>query len=231
MILVAAILANVVANLRFPELLDAIPVIGLAVWIVILITAPLRRPDWEVMPETAQGHDLPSRAGDLCFADAGRGAPGRFMADRTRPRVSLRGLRQHPAHRARPEARRLRLGISRLCGRLRRVDDLVRLIRRRGPVQHVSRRRSRSAFGCATAGASRSPTSSHSLLCSRFSAGSRTRPTENGRNRPRHPRPLPLPGRGDAERASAAHPRPLSGDRRYCAWPIRVMTFWPFCSS
>jgi hypothetical protein len=54
-ILIVAILANVIANLRFPALLDAIPVIGLAVWVVILATAPLRRPDWEIMPETFKG--------------------------------------------------------------------------------------------------------------------------------------------------------------------------------
>ena len=54
-ILVIAILANVTANLKFPALLDLIPVIGLAVWVVILATAPLRRPDWEVMPETFKG--------------------------------------------------------------------------------------------------------------------------------------------------------------------------------
>jgi Na+/H+ antiporter NhaD/arsenite permease-like protein len=54
-ILIVAILANVIANLRFPALLDMIPVIGLAVWVVILLTAPLRRPDWEVMPETFKG--------------------------------------------------------------------------------------------------------------------------------------------------------------------------------
>ncbi len=54
-ILVVAILANVIANLRFPELLDTLPVIGLAVWLVILVTALLRRPDWEVLPETFKG--------------------------------------------------------------------------------------------------------------------------------------------------------------------------------
>ena len=54
-ILIAAILSNVIANLRFPALLDMIPVIGLAVWVVILAAAPLRRPDWEVMPETFKG--------------------------------------------------------------------------------------------------------------------------------------------------------------------------------
>ncbi len=54
-ILIVAILANVIANVRFPALLDMLPVIGLAVWAVILLTAPLRRPDWEVMPETFMG--------------------------------------------------------------------------------------------------------------------------------------------------------------------------------
>jgi Na+/H+ antiporter NhaD/arsenite permease-like protein len=55
LILLAAILANVIANLKFPALLDAIPVIGLAVWVTILLTAPLRNPDWKVMPETFKG--------------------------------------------------------------------------------------------------------------------------------------------------------------------------------
>jgi Na+/H+ antiporter NhaD/arsenite permease-like protein len=54
-ILTAAILSNVIANLKFPELLDRMPVIGLAVWAVILVTAPLRRPDWTIMPQTFRG--------------------------------------------------------------------------------------------------------------------------------------------------------------------------------
>ena len=54
-ILVIAILANVIANLKFPAVLDTVPVIGLAVWIVILATAPLRQPDWKIMPETFKG--------------------------------------------------------------------------------------------------------------------------------------------------------------------------------
>ena len=54
-ILVAALAANIVANLRFPALLDIVPIIGLAVWVVILASAPLRRPDWEIMPETFKG--------------------------------------------------------------------------------------------------------------------------------------------------------------------------------
>jgi Na+/H+ antiporter NhaD/arsenite permease-like protein len=54
-ILIVAILANVIANLRFRELLDLIPVIGIAVWAALLATAPWRRPDWSVMPETFKG--------------------------------------------------------------------------------------------------------------------------------------------------------------------------------
>jgi Na+/H+ antiporter NhaD/arsenite permease-like protein len=54
-ILVIAIAANVTANLKFPALLDIVPVIGLAVWIVILAAAPLRQPDWKIMPETFKG--------------------------------------------------------------------------------------------------------------------------------------------------------------------------------
>jgi hypothetical protein len=55
LILVVAILANVLANVKYPALLDAIPVIGLSVWAVILLTAPVRRPDWQIMPETFKG--------------------------------------------------------------------------------------------------------------------------------------------------------------------------------
>ena len=54
-ILVAAIVANVVANLEFPAVLDVFPVIGAAVWAAILVTAPIRRPDWSLMPSTFRG--------------------------------------------------------------------------------------------------------------------------------------------------------------------------------
>jgi len=54
-ILVAALAANLTANLKFPALLDTIPVIGLAVWAIILLSAGLRAPDWSVMPETFKG--------------------------------------------------------------------------------------------------------------------------------------------------------------------------------
>ena len=54
-ILVVALAANITANLKFPALLDTVPVLGIAVWAVILLTAALRAPDWTVMPETFKG--------------------------------------------------------------------------------------------------------------------------------------------------------------------------------
>jgi len=54
-ILIAALAANITANLKFPALLDTIPVLGIAVWVVILLTAAWRSPDWSVMPETFKG--------------------------------------------------------------------------------------------------------------------------------------------------------------------------------
>jgi len=54
-ILVVALGANILSNLRFPYLLDILPVLGLGVWVVILLTAPLRKPDWKIMPETFKG--------------------------------------------------------------------------------------------------------------------------------------------------------------------------------
>lgn len=54
-ILIAALSANIGANLKFPALLDTVPVLGIAVWSVILLTAGWRAPDWKVMPETFKG--------------------------------------------------------------------------------------------------------------------------------------------------------------------------------
>jgi Na+/H+ antiporter NhaD/arsenite permease-like protein len=54
-ILIAALAANIIANVRFPALLHTVPVLGVAVWVVILLTAGLRAPDWKVMPETFKG--------------------------------------------------------------------------------------------------------------------------------------------------------------------------------
>src|SRR6478736_2237824 len=54
-ILIVALVVNVTMNVKYPAVLDAAPLLGISVWVVILATAPLRQPDWEVMPETLKG--------------------------------------------------------------------------------------------------------------------------------------------------------------------------------
>jgi Na+/H+ antiporter NhaD/arsenite permease-like protein len=53
--LLLAIGTNVTVNLKFPRLADHFPFIGVAVWVAILATAVVRRPDWEVLPKTLKG--------------------------------------------------------------------------------------------------------------------------------------------------------------------------------
>ena len=40
---------------HFPAVLDHFPVIGAAVWVAILLCAPLRRPEWGLLPEAFKG--------------------------------------------------------------------------------------------------------------------------------------------------------------------------------
>jgi Na+/H+ antiporter NhaD/arsenite permease-like protein len=54
-ILLAAITANVVGNLRFAEYTHHVPFIGLAIWVAILATAAWRRPDWAALPAALRG--------------------------------------------------------------------------------------------------------------------------------------------------------------------------------
>src|SRR6266480_4516632 len=54
-ILVIAIVANVVINVRFTELADSFPFIGAAVWVALLLCVPLRRPHWEEIPGAFKG--------------------------------------------------------------------------------------------------------------------------------------------------------------------------------
>jgi Na+/H+ antiporter NhaD/arsenite permease-like protein len=54
-ILIAAITTNVTVNLKFKELADYFPFIGVSVWVVILLTTPLRRPEWKLVPEAFKG--------------------------------------------------------------------------------------------------------------------------------------------------------------------------------
>jgi len=55
LILAFAIVTNVVVNLKFAAAADHFPFIGVSVWAAILLTVPVRRHDWEVLPETLKG--------------------------------------------------------------------------------------------------------------------------------------------------------------------------------
>jgi Na+/H+ antiporter NhaD/arsenite permease-like protein len=54
-ILVAAIVTNVAMNVKFPASAHLFPFIGASVVIAVLVSVPLRRPDWEVLPESFKG--------------------------------------------------------------------------------------------------------------------------------------------------------------------------------
>ena len=54
-ILIFAIVANVIVNVHFADISDTFPFIGTAVWLAILLSVPVRRPDWELLPEATKG--------------------------------------------------------------------------------------------------------------------------------------------------------------------------------
>ena len=54
-ILLSAIAANVLINLRYPQHADSFPFIGAAVWAAILACAPWRAPDWKLLPDAFKG--------------------------------------------------------------------------------------------------------------------------------------------------------------------------------
>ena len=53
--LVAIVSANVIANSQFEGLEELAPVLGLALWAAILVTALIRRPEWKVTGEAMHG--------------------------------------------------------------------------------------------------------------------------------------------------------------------------------
>jgi Na+/H+ antiporter NhaD/arsenite permease-like protein len=53
--LLAAIAANVVVNLRYAPVSDRFPFMGAAVWAAILVCAPWRKPQWGLLPEALKG--------------------------------------------------------------------------------------------------------------------------------------------------------------------------------
>ncbi len=54
-LLLAVVGTNVAVNLTQPERASQFPWIGAALWCVLLLSAKVRRPDWEVLPEAAKG--------------------------------------------------------------------------------------------------------------------------------------------------------------------------------
>ena len=55
LILILAIGTNVTVNTRFPQWADHFPFIGVAVWLAIVLSVRVRRPDWEVLPAALKG--------------------------------------------------------------------------------------------------------------------------------------------------------------------------------
>ncbi len=54
-ILAAAVAANVVTNLQFSAQADSFPFIGAAVWLAILATVGVRKPEWSLVPGALRG--------------------------------------------------------------------------------------------------------------------------------------------------------------------------------
>ncbi len=54
-ILISAMTTNIVINVQFTQLAELFPFIGVAVWLAILVSIPLRRPDWELLPNAFKG--------------------------------------------------------------------------------------------------------------------------------------------------------------------------------
>ena len=54
-ILVMAISVNVFINVRHSDISDTFPFIGVAVWVAILLSVPLRKPEWNLIPEATKG--------------------------------------------------------------------------------------------------------------------------------------------------------------------------------
>ena len=55
LILVGAMGTNIVVNTHYPELSNEFPFLGVAVWVVVLALAPLRKPVWSLLPDATKG--------------------------------------------------------------------------------------------------------------------------------------------------------------------------------
>lgn len=54
-ILVAAVATNVTVNLKFASVADHFPFLGVAVWAALLLTMPVRKPEWSLLPDAIKG--------------------------------------------------------------------------------------------------------------------------------------------------------------------------------
>jgi Na+/H+ antiporter NhaD/arsenite permease-like protein len=54
-VLLTAMAVNIVVNVRFPETSNLFPFLGAAVWVALLVTASMRRPDWSVLRTSIRG--------------------------------------------------------------------------------------------------------------------------------------------------------------------------------
>ncbi|HEY7944703.1 MAG TPA: citrate transporter [Casimicrobiaceae bacterium] len=55
LILITAIVVNVVINVHYNDIAGSFPFIGAAVWVVLLVCAPVRRPAWGELPGAIRG--------------------------------------------------------------------------------------------------------------------------------------------------------------------------------
>lgn len=55
LILIFAVVTNLIINLYYTDTRDSFPFIGMAVWLAILISIPVRRHDWEVLGQSLKG--------------------------------------------------------------------------------------------------------------------------------------------------------------------------------
>ncbi|MCK7577521.1 MAG: hypothetical protein MZV65_18085 [Chromatiales bacterium] len=139
-------------NTRFPQISDAFPFLGAAVWVAIVLAVPLRKPEWSLLPDAIKGSVfLLSLVVCASMMPVEKLPPASWQTG-LRPGLRLGGVRQHSADRAGAGAGRLRLGRAGLRGGLRRLHDLVRLVGRRGAVQPVPGSASRSVPGSRAAG-------------------------------------------------------------------------------
>jgi Na+/H+ antiporter NhaD/arsenite permease-like protein len=55
LVLGLSLATNLIVNVKFTGQADHFPFLGVAVWVAILLSVGLRRPDWEVLPRAFQG--------------------------------------------------------------------------------------------------------------------------------------------------------------------------------